>query len=63
MHFVLEARNPPIGEPLIEVLQFECYDPESYKICGTPSTGILNQGDAVDLGDDIYQVRHVNRHP
>jgi glyoxylase-like metal-dependent hydrolase (beta-lactamase superfamily II) len=58
----LEAGYPPIGEMLIEALPFEGFDPETYRLHGAPATGLLNEGDIVDLGDHLYEVWHLPGH-
>lgn len=58
----LDAGYPPIGEMLIEALPFAGYDPESYRLRGAPATGLLNEGDMVDLGNHVYEVWHLPGH-
>lgn len=58
----LDAGYPPIGEMLIEALPFAGYDPESYRLRGAPATGLLNEGDTVDLGNHLYEVWHLPGH-
>ncbi|MFN4130120.1 MAG: MBL fold metallo-hydrolase [Paracoccaceae bacterium] len=58
----LDAGYPPIGEMLIEALPFEGYDPESYRLYGAPPTGLLHEGDTVDLGNHLYEVWHLPGH-
>ncbi|MEM8729244.1 MAG: MBL fold metallo-hydrolase [Pseudomonadota bacterium] len=57
-----EAGYPPIGEMLIEALPFEGYDPESYRLHGAPATGLLEEGDIVDLGNRTFEVLHLPGH-
>lgn len=58
----LDAGYPPIGETLIEALPFAGYDPESYRLQGAPATGLLGEGDTVDLGSHVYEVWHLPGH-
>ena len=58
----LEAGYPPIGEMLIEALPFAGYDTETYRLQGAPATGLLNEGDTVDLGNHLYEVWHLPGH-
>ena len=58
----LEAGYPPIGELLIEALPFEGYDPAGYRLRGAEATGLLEDGDIVDLGDHRYEVLHLPGH-
>lgn len=58
----LDAGYPPIGEMLIEALPFAGYDPESYRLHGAAATGLLHEGDTVDLGDHLYEVWHLPGH-
>ncbi len=58
----LDAGYPPIGEMLIEALPYAGYDPETYRLQGAPATGLLDEGDTVDLGDHLYEVWHLPGH-
>lgn len=58
----LDAGYPPIGELLIDALPHPGYDPESYRLHGAPATGLLNEGDTVDLGDITFEVWHLPGH-
>jgi len=58
----LDAGYPPIGEMLIEALPFAGYDPETYRLHGASATGLLNEGDTVDLGNHLYEVLHLPGH-
>lgn len=58
----LDAGYPPIGELLIDALPHPGYDPESYRLHGAPATGLLNEGDTVDLGDILFEVWHLPGH-
>ena len=51
-----------IGEMLIEALPFAGYDPTTYRLHGAPATGLLNEGDTVDLGNHLYEVLHLPGH-
>jgi len=62
LQIFLDAGYPPIGEMLIEALPFAGYDPETYRLHGAPATGLLNEGDSVDLGDHLYEVWHLPGH-
>lgn len=58
----LDAGYPPIDELLIDALPFAGYDPKSYVLRGAPATGLLNEGDVVDLGNHSYTVLHLPGH-
>lgn len=58
----LNAGYPPIGEMLIEAMPHAGYDPETYRLQGAEPTGLLNEGDTVDLGDHLYEVWHLPGH-
>ncbi len=58
----LDAGYPPIDELLIDALPFAGYDPKSYVLRGAPATGLLNEGDVVDLGNHQYSVLHLPGH-
>jgi glyoxylase-like metal-dependent hydrolase (beta-lactamase superfamily II) len=58
----LEAGYPPIGELLIEALPYSGYDPASYLLPGAAATGLLDEGDVIDLGGHRYDVLHLPGH-
>jgi glyoxylase-like metal-dependent hydrolase (beta-lactamase superfamily II) len=58
----LDAGYPPIDELLIDAVPFAGYDPKSYVLRGAPATGLLNEGDVVDLGNHSYTVLHLPGH-
>jgi glyoxylase-like metal-dependent hydrolase (beta-lactamase superfamily II) len=58
----LEAGYPPLDELLIDALPYAGYDPRSYRLWGAAATGLLEQGDTVDLGDHLYEVLHLPGH-
>ena len=57
-----EAGYPPLDELLIDALPYAGYDPKSYSLTGAPATGLLEEGDTVDLGDRQFTVLHVPGH-
>ncbi|WP_300034261.1 MBL fold metallo-hydrolase [uncultured Roseobacter sp.] len=58
----LDAGYPPIDELLIDALPYVDYDPKSYVLRGASATGLLNEGDVVDLGNHRYTVLHLPGH-
>lgn len=58
----LAAGYPPLDELLIDALPHAGYDPRSYRLCGAPATGLLHEGDVIDLGDHAYRVMHLPGH-
>ncbi|WP_434051894.1 MAG: MBL fold metallo-hydrolase [Roseibium sp.] len=56
------AGYPPLDELLITALPHEGYDPATYALKGAPATGLLEEGDTVDLGDRQFTVLHVPGH-
>ncbi|MBB94041.1 MAG: MBL fold metallo-hydrolase [Rhodobacteraceae bacterium] len=58
----LDAGYPPIDELLIDALPHAGYDPASYVLRGAPATGLLEEGDTVDLGNHRYEVLHLPGH-
>lgn len=58
----LDAGYPPIGDLLIEALPHAGYDPASYRLRGAAATGLLREGDTVDLGNHLYEVWHLPGH-
>lgn len=53
---------PPLWELLIDALPHDGYDPRSYRLNGARATGLLDEGDTVDLGDKRYSVIHLPGH-
>ncbi|MBR2573176.1 MAG: MBL fold metallo-hydrolase [Loktanella sp.] len=58
----LDAGYPPLDEVLIDALPYAGYDPRSYVLRGAPATGLLDEGDTVDLGDHVYEIIHLPGH-
>jgi glyoxylase-like metal-dependent hydrolase (beta-lactamase superfamily II) len=48
------AGYPPLGKYLIHALPHEGYIPEDYELPGAEPTRILEEGDAIDLGDRVF---------
>lgn len=57
-----DAGYPPLWDLLIDAVPWEGYDPEAYLLQGAPATGLLEEGDAVDLGDRVFEVLHLPGH-
>lgn len=58
----LDAGYPPLDELMISAFPFEGYNPTDYRLHGAPATGLLEEGDTVDLGDIAFQVLHLPGH-
>lgn len=58
----LDAGYPPLDELMISAYPHAQYDPSSYKLLGAPATGLLEEGDTVDLGDRRFSVLHLPGH-
>ncbi len=58
----LAAGYPPLDELLIDALPHAGYDPRSYRLRGAPATGLLQEGEVLDLGDHAYRVLHLPGH-
>ncbi len=52
----------PQEEVLLHALPFEGYDPAGYRLRGAAATGLLEEGDRVDLGDRRFEVIHLPGH-
>ena len=50
---------PPL---MIDALPHETYDPGSYRLQPAPATRLVEDGDAVDLGDRVFRVVHLPGH-
>ena len=58
----LDAGYPPLWPLLIDALPAAGYDPTSYALKSAPATGMLEDGDIVDLGDWQAEVIHMPGH-
>jgi len=58
----LDAGYPPFWDLLIDAVPWEGYDPDAYLLQGAPATGLLDEGDVLDLGDRAYRVLHLPGH-
>jgi glyoxylase-like metal-dependent hydrolase (beta-lactamase superfamily II) len=59
---LMASFGTPVGDLLIDAAPREGYDPASYAVTGAPLTGVLAEGDAVDLGDRSFEVLHLPGH-
>lgn len=57
-----EAGYPPLPEWLIDAVPAPDYDPAAYVLRGCAPTGLLAEGDVVDLGDRAFEVLHLPGH-
>lgn len=57
-----EAGYPELWPVLIDALPYEGYDISSYELRGAPATGLVNEGDVIDLGDWQAEVLHLPGH-
>lgn len=62
LQMFLDAGYPELDELLIEALPHAGYDPASYRLRGAPATGLLEEGDILDLGSHRYEVLHLPGH-
>jgi glyoxylase-like metal-dependent hydrolase (beta-lactamase superfamily II) len=58
----LKAGYPPLWELLIDAIPAPGWDPDGYRLQGAPATGLLEEGDVVDLGDKVYEALHLPGH-
>jgi glyoxylase-like metal-dependent hydrolase (beta-lactamase superfamily II) len=58
----LRAAGYDVGEELITALPRPGYDLESYRVMPAPPTRVVEEGDAVDLGDRRFEVLHLPGH-
>jgi glyoxylase-like metal-dependent hydrolase (beta-lactamase superfamily II) len=57
-----KAGYPPLWPLLIDALPWAGYDPDSYRLRGAPATGLIDEGDTVDLGERRFVVLHLPGH-
>ena len=58
----LKAGYPPLDELLISAFPNAGYDPVDYELCGATATGLLEEGNIVDLGEIVFRVLHLPGH-
>lgn len=58
----MAAGYPPLWDVIIDALPHAGYDPEAYALQGAEPTGLLAEGDVVDLGDRRFEVWHLPGH-
>lgn len=56
------AGYPPLWEHLIDAVPHEGYDIDAYALRGAPATGLVRDGDVIDLGDWRAEVLHLPGH-
>ncbi len=57
-----ESGYPPLPPLLIDALPHAGYDVPAYELKGAPATGLLEEGNRVDLGDRAFTVLHLPGH-
>jgi len=62
LQFFRDCGYPELDEVLIDALPFAGYDVASYRLHGKAATGMLEEGDVVDLGDRAFEVLHLPGH-
>lgn len=58
----LDAGYPPLDELMISAFPFAGYEPANYRLQGAPATGLIEEGDTVDLGNFVFRVLHLPGH-
>ena len=58
----LEAGYPPLSDLLIDAIPSADFDPYAWRLSGCTPTGLLDEGDRVDLGDRVFEVLHLPGH-
>ncbi len=58
----LDAGYAPLTPLLIDAVPHEDYDIDSYTLKGAPHTGLVAEGDTIDLGDWQAEVLHLPGH-
>lgn len=59
--FMAEAGHPP-DQPMIDALPFAGYDPAGYSVAPAPATGLIDEGDVIDLGGRWFRAIHLPGH-
>ena len=58
----MAAGYPPLWDVVIDALPHTGYDPAAYALKPAPPTGLIGDGDVVDLGDRAFEVWHLPGH-
>ena len=58
----MEEAGYEIHDLLIDALPYEGFDPGAWSIAPAPPTRLIDEGDAVDLGDRRFEVLHLPGH-
>ena len=61
-HGPLLAAGYVLDDALLDALPAPGFDPTAYEVRPAPATGVLDDGDVVDLGDRCFQVLHLPGH-
>lgn len=62
LQFFRDCGYPELSDVLIDALPYEGYDLAAYRLIGKAATGLLEEGDVVDLGDRAFEVLHLPGH-
>ena len=62
VHRAMAADGLPLTPLLVSALPAAGFDPDAYDIVWTPPTGLLAEGDLLDLGDRALTVLHLPGH-
>jgi glyoxylase-like metal-dependent hydrolase (beta-lactamase superfamily II) len=62
VHEAMAADGLPLPPVLISALPRAGFEPEAFDITWAPPTGLLEEGDVVDLGDRVFSVLHLPGH-
>ncbi|MEM6745016.1 MAG: MBL fold metallo-hydrolase [Pseudomonadota bacterium] len=62
LQFFRDCGCGELDEVLIDALPHAGYDPAGYRLVGKAATGLLREGDVVDLGDRAFEILHLPGH-
>jgi glyoxylase-like metal-dependent hydrolase (beta-lactamase superfamily II) len=58
---MIDAGTPP-GPELIDAYPYAGYDPHAYHVEPAPVTGLIAEGDMIEIGDRAFEVLHLPGH-
>ncbi|MBQ0742212.1 MAG: MBL fold metallo-hydrolase [Pseudomonas sp.] len=62
MKALIQAQGYEVPDLLIEAYPFEGFEPEAFRTPACTATGVVEEGQLIDLGDRVFEVLHLPGH-